>query len=160
MRVTVKRDRATLTADLPQSVCRSTDPTAMIARRGGKVLRAPLTMRECRLQGALRLPERGRWFIYLEVNRDGRAAESWLPVMAGAGSRDVREVDRYVYAPPERAGRGLKLIGGAVLYGGMLALLYVTFVLIRASRRQRAIHPPTAAPLWGSARSSDEPAQL
>jgi hypothetical protein len=31
----------------------------------------------------------------------------------------------------------LKRVGGVVLYGGMLALLYATFVLVRASRRQR-----------------------
>lgn len=118
----------------------------MSARRGGKTLRAPLTKRGCRLQGAVRLSERGRWFIYLEMDQHGRTVESWLPVMAGAGPQDVREAARAVYAPPERAGSGLKSIGGAVLYGGMLALLYATFVLICASRRQRAAHPLVAEP--------------
>jgi cbb3-type cytochrome oxidase subunit 1 len=37
----------------------------------------------------------------------------------------------------------LKVVGGVLLYGGMLALLYATFALIRASRRQRE---PSASP--------------
>ena len=40
-------------------------------------------------------------------------------------------------SPAERSDSAVKLLAGAVLYGAMLALLYATFVLIRASRRQR-----------------------
>jgi hypothetical protein len=139
MRVAVAEGRATLTAELPQDVCAATQPTAVVARRGGETLRAALTKRGCRIQGALALPERGRWFVYAEMRRGGRAVESWLPVSVREGSGRAAEADRYAYFPPERSDSPVKVIGGVVLYGGMLALLYATFVLIRASRRQRAL---------------------
>ena len=134
-------DRATLTAGLPDDVCARTQPEALVARRAGETLRAPLTKAGCELQGALELPERGRWFVYAELRRDGRPVESWLPVDAGVGPQTVSERDRYAYIPPERSAGPIKHISGVVLYGGMLVLLYATFRLIRASRRERPAPP-------------------
>lgn len=139
VRVAVAEGRATLTAELPQAVCGATQPTAVVARRAGQTLRAALTKRGCRLHGALAIPERGRWFMYAEMRRAGRAVESWLPVSVRDGSGRAAEADRYAYFPPERSNSSVKAIGGVVLYGGMLALLYATFILIRASRRQREL---------------------
>ena len=139
MRVAVAEGRATLTAGLPQDVCAATQPTAVVARRGGETLRAALTKRGCRMHGALALAERGRWFVYAEMRRGGRAVESWLPVSVREGSGRAAEANRYAYFPPERSDGPVKVVGGVVLYGGMLALLYATFILIRASRRQREL---------------------
>lgn len=143
MRVTVADGVATLTADLPPAACRSTEPRAVAARRGGVTLRGALLKRGCRLQGRVKLPERGRWFVYAEMRRHGRTVESWLPISVGSGPRTVADPARYAYFPPERSDSLIKVIGGVVLYGAMLALLYATFVLIRASRGHRR---PVAGP--------------
>ena len=138
MRATVDgNDRVTLTVELPEAVCDSTQPRAVVARRGGETVRAALTRRGCRLAGALRLPERGRWFVYAQMRRDRRAVESWLPISLSSGPRTVSEADRYSYFPPSRSDSTGKLIASVLLYGAMLALLYATFVLVRSSRRQR-----------------------
>ncbi|MBA3745909.1 MAG: hypothetical protein H0W96_00190 [Solirubrobacterales bacterium] len=139
MRVTVTDGHARLTAGLPQDLCDSTQPTALVARRGGESLHAELTKRGCQLQGALRLPGRGRWFIYAEMLRDGRTVESWVAVSGDSGTRSVTEPARYAYFPSQRSDSFVKVAGGVVLYGAMLALLYATFVLIRASRREREL---------------------
>ena len=143
MRVTRDNARVALSADLSPRVCDSTQPRAVVARRGGETLRAALTKRGCRLQGTLRLPERGRWFVYAEMRRDGRAVESWLPIAIGSGPRTVSAADRYSYFRLERSDGTAKLVTSVLLYGGMLALLYATFVLIRSSRTER--EPASAA---------------
>lgn len=138
LRISVDQgDRATLTARLPIDVCARTEPEAVVARRAGEELRAPLLKLGCELQGALDLPDQGRWFVYAEMRRDGQSVESWLPVDAGRGSQTVVERERYAYIPPEQSASAIKAIAGVVLYAGMLALLYATFRLIRASRRER-----------------------
>ena len=137
LRVTVDRDRAALTAELPAEACTSTEPRGLVARRGGMTLRAPLAKRGCRLQGGLVLPERGRWFIYAQMLRDGRPVESWLPVDAGSGRRTVSDDARYAYFPPRASSSEIKVISGVLLYGAMLALLYATLRLVQTSRRQR-----------------------
>ena len=138
MRVDVAGERAMLTARLPAGVCAQTDAEAVVARRAGQTVRADLVKRGCQLEGALALPSRGRWFVYAEMRRDGRRVEAWLPVEAGGTSRVVRDEARYAYFPPERSASAVKHIVGVLLYGGMLALLYATFRLIRASRREHA----------------------
>jgi uncharacterized membrane protein YidH (DUF202 family) len=130
-------DRARLTAGLPADVCARTEPEGVVARRAGEIVRGPLTKRDCELRGTLDLPERGRWFVYAQMRRDGQPVESWLPIDAGFGPTSVGERGRYAYIPPQRASSAIKLIAGVLLYGGMLALLYATFRLIRASRRER-----------------------
>lgn len=71
------------------------------------------------------------------MRRDGRTVESWLPISVGSGPRTVAVADRYAYVAPERSDGRAKLVTSVLLYGGMLALLYATLVLIRSSREQR-----------------------
>ena len=137
MRVTLDDHTATLAADLSPAHCGATQPRAIVARRGGETRRARLAKRGCRLEGSLPLPERGRWFIYAEMERTGRTVESWLPVSAGSGERTVAERDRYAYAPPDGSNGAIKVVAGVALYGVMLAILYATIALTRASRRER-----------------------
>lgn len=137
LRASVDDDRATLIADLPQGVCDSTQPRALVARRGGKTVQAELTKRGCQLRGTVGLPDRGRWFIYAQMRRNGRALESWLPISVRSGRQTVSDADRYAYFPPARSDSSVKLVASVLLYGAMFALLYATFSLIRSSRRQR-----------------------
>lgn len=105
-------------------------------------MRAALTKRGCRLQGTLRLPERGCWFVYAQMRRGGRALESWLPISSGSGAQTVSATERYAYFPPATSDDTVKLAGSVLLYGAMLGLLYATFALVRSSRR----HGPAPAP--------------
>ena len=132
--VALRGQRATLTAALSDPDCASTEPVAVIARRADETLRAPLRKRGCGMTGDIGLPDRGRWFVYARMRRDGRAVESWLPITVGSGSQRISERNRYAYLPPQRSASTAKVIGGVVLYAGMLALLYATFALVRASR--------------------------
>lgn len=91
---------ARLRGVLPQSACGATQPRTLVARRGGQTLRAPLRKRGCQLTGAIRLPDRGRWFLYAEMSRDGKDIESWLPIDAHRGRRLVSDDARYAYIPP------------------------------------------------------------
>ena len=104
------------------------------ARRGGETRRGPLTKSGCRLAGSVQLDGRGRWFVYAEMRRGGRDVESWLPISVGSGPARISDRARYAYVPPERSSSTIKLISGVLLYAGMLAMLYVTFRLLRARR--------------------------
>ncbi len=134
LRVSADDHDVTLVARLPARVCARTAPHALVARRAGRTLRAPLAKRGCRLEGAIVLPDRGRWFVYAEMRRDGERVESWLPVDAGRGRHTVSEPSRYAYVPRIQSGTLIKDISSIVLYGAMLALMYATFRLIRAGR--------------------------
>lgn len=135
LRVSVDVDRVTLDARLPAAMCRSTVPRAVVARRAGETLRAPLTKRGCDLQGTLELATPGRWFVYAEMSRDGEAVETWLPIDAGDGRQSATDPARYAYVPAERSGGAIQILSSVVLYGGILALLHATLRLVRASRR-------------------------
>ena len=142
LRMSIDGDRASVTVGLPAGVCGSTQPRAIVARRGGRIVRAALTRGGCRLQGTLQLPERGRWFVYAQMRRGGRALESWLPISSGSGAQTVSATERYAYFPPATSDDTVMLAGSVLLYGAMLGLLYATFVLVRSSRR----HGPAPAP--------------
>lgn len=60
------------------------------------IRRAPLVTRGCAFRGAIHLPQRGRWFVYAQLRRDGRTLETWLPARAGGGGERVSENRRYV----------------------------------------------------------------
>lgn len=145
LRITVEDSRAQLTAALPRNVCAKTHPVGVVARRGGETVRAPMTKRGCRMGGAVAIPERGRWFVYAEMRRGGRVVESWLPVSVRDGRGRAADRKRYAYFPPERSSSPVKFIVGVLLYGSMLGLLYATFALVRASRRQRELPTTPAA---------------
>lgn len=75
------------------------------------------------MTGRLEPSEAGRWFVYAELERDGRRVESWLPITVGEGPTAVGEDRRFAYHPPQRESGVLKLLGGVALYAMMAALL-------------------------------------
>ncbi len=131
MGVIVKDSRARVTVDVPPAQCAATDARAVVGRRAGVEVRGSLVKRGCRLRGEVRLPARGRWFVYAEMRRDGRSLESWVPVSVRSGAGSASELRRYAYVPPRGSAGALKVVGGATLYAGMLALLYAALVLVR-----------------------------
>ena len=111
--------------------CRGLEPVALAARRGGETLRAPLVLEDCRIAGQVEVPDRGRWFVYAELRRDGRNIESWLPVEVGDGTQGNSERSRYAYEPDDSAAGTGQVVAGALLYAGMAALVVATFALVR-----------------------------
>lgn len=142
--VAVRDQRASVVAHLPRRSCANTAPVGLVGRRGGEVKRATLRRDGCRMTAAIDLPGRGRWFLYVQMRRDGRDLESWLPVSVGTGAPRISETARYAYSPREASGSAVKGIAGMVLYGAVFALLYATFALVRASGLQRPGLPPVA----------------
>jgi len=136
--VALEREGASveISVEPEQDLCEETDPVAVVARRAGEVVRAPLADAGCRFQGVVELPDEGRWFIYAEMRREGQALETWLPISVGSGPSEVAEEDRYVYEPPDSAGGAGETIASIAIYGGVWALLHAALALVRGSRRE------------------------
>ncbi len=103
----------------------------LVARRAREEVRAPLARGErCTFGGEIQLPERGRWFVYLELDRQGEAVEVWLPVIAGEGTKTF-EKRSWIYIPPERTVNEVSVISGAIIYAVSLALFGMNIVAFR-----------------------------
>ncbi|MFI7679446.1 hypothetical protein [Actinophytocola sp. NPDC049390] len=92
-------------------------PGALVARRAGRVVVAPLAGRSA-FDGAIDLPSSGLWFVYAELRAGGTTAEVWLPVRQNeSGTFTAR---RSVYLPAGAGGRSLGefLAGTALLVVG------------------------------------------
>ena len=112
------------------SGCRTYDGGRIVARRAGRRLTAPLDLSGCSFSGSIRVGERGRWFVYVELRGAGRTLESWLPVHAG-GRAIVVDDRRYAYIPARAGSSTAKHLGGGVLYAFMAGLLAVTLILLK-----------------------------
>ena len=123
--------RLALSGALNRETCGELRSGALVARRAGVEWRAPLRLDDCAFRGAVSVDARGRWFVYAELQEDGRTIESWLPIEAGAGTRRVADPERFAYFPPERSAAIGELVGGAALYGAMVALLGWALLLLR-----------------------------
>ena len=90
---------------------------ALVARRAGQVVIAPLTGRATTFDGSIDVPSSGLWFVYAELRTGGTTAEIWLPVQHDeAGTVAAR---RPVYLP---AGAGERPIGEFVAGSALLAV--------------------------------------
>jgi hypothetical protein len=138
MKATANAREVRLAAVVPRSLCATTRARSLVARRAGEELRAPLRRRGCRLAGTVRVSGRGRWFVYAELEREGKRVESWLPVPVGDGRAAVSDRARYAYVPPAGSSGAAEPAGGVVLYAAMLALLCMTAALVRGAQRPDA----------------------
>ena len=112
------------------AACAELSEGRIVARRAGRRIAAPLNLSGCSFGGRIRVNERGRWFVYVELRRAGRRIESWLPV--DVGSRElVADKKRYAYIPAHSASSTMKYVGGGILYGIMAALLAGTLMLLK-----------------------------
>lgn len=146
--VTHSGDTARLSLVLPTG-CADLQPTALVARRAGVENRGTLTALDeggrCEMTGEVPVDDRGRWFVYAEL--DSAAAgggasdkvEAWLPVRPG---ETVAE-DRVLYQPPAPQEKLLlrNLLGGVLL----LAVLGLLAAAVRLARRVGAARSPVGA---------------
>lgn len=107
------------------------------ARRGGVAVSAPLTTRRCRFDGVVRARERGRWFVYADLETGRRTVETWLPIHVSDAADVARDPSRFAYEPRHRPSGTLKLTSGAVIYAIIAALLLAAMRLVR---------PPSGGP--------------
>ena len=116
---------------LDMNQCDHFKPKGLVARRAGVTLTVPLhRVADCRFQAEIRLPERGRWFVYIELINNGRGVESWLPVTAGKSSVRFEKIGS-LYEPPSSSGSLVEILSGIFLYGINFALFGVTMVAFR-----------------------------
>lgn len=95
------------------------------ARRAGRARHGSLRVAgDCAFEGTITLPERGRWFVYLELVSSGETLEAWMPVTltsTGAQSSEERTVPLYLAARPRSS--WLQVGAGVVLYAVNFAFL-------------------------------------
>jgi hypothetical protein len=138
VRASVEAGRATLAA-VPAGHCGDLAPARLVARRAGETLTAPLVEEgRCRFGGSIGLSERGRWFVYAELDHRGDAVETWLPVDREAGEV-VSDDARSLYRPPAVKDPAIKTVLGILIYAVLIAALVAIAILYR--RRL----PPTTA---------------
>lgn len=118
--------------------CSTLAPLQLTARRAGKALRAILEANgQCRFTGELTLLERGRWFVYAELQSGHEQLEAWLPVIVGA---DTSTFSRHasLYVVPQRTawGSGL-MLAGITLYLIEAAVAWFVIRLFRQESRTR-----------------------
>jgi hypothetical protein len=127
--------------DLDDARGREWTAGALVARRAGQVVVAPLAGRRTAFDGAIELPSSGLWFVYAELRTGGTTAEVWLPVRQDEPGTLIAR--RPVYLP---AGVGERPVG-EFLAG--TALLVVGAGLVGWSgaavrRRRSAVRTETA----------------
>lgn len=109
----------------------------LVARRARHEVRAPLTPAgNCTFTGTLQVTERGRWFVYLELNAPEGPVEVWLPVIAGDGQAHSTKTS-WIYIPPKRNVNAVALVSGTLIYALSLALFGSCIVAFRRTREQR-----------------------
>uniref|UniRef100_A0A5Q5CLZ8 Uncharacterized protein n=1 Tax=Mycobacterium sp. (strain JLS) TaxID=164757 RepID=A0A5Q5CLZ8_MYCSJ len=113
---------------------------SVVARRGGQTLTARLNeIGAGKFTGTIRLPEQGRWFVYVEFGRAGETIEAWLPIDSGWKGTTSAERELYVPAgtqPPTAT----QIAGGAAIYA--VGLILLALALIQTRRIVRRRHNP------------------
>ncbi|MHB8659392.1 MAG: hypothetical protein ACYC91_15855 [Solirubrobacteraceae bacterium] len=128
----------TVSANRHGSDCPQIVPEQLIARRAGRAEHGPLRGDGCRFTGTVLLTTEGRWFVYLDLSKQGRTVESWIPVKAGEGPmlRDVS--NRFAYLADQKPATALKWTIGTLLYAMVLGFVIAITRLVRRANRPQA----------------------
>lgn len=130
----------------------------LVARRAREEVRGPLQQTgDCTFTGQLALPERGRWFVYLELDQSGEGVEVWLPVMSRDGTRTF-EKESWIYIPPTRKVNAVSISAGIVIYAISLALVAAVVIGFRRTRARRQADEPDPAELPRLRATREQPA--
>jgi hypothetical protein len=114
----------------------------LVARRAREEVRGPLEQTgDCTFTGQLALPERGRWFVYLELDQAGEGVEVWLPVISGDGTREF-DKESWIYIPPTRKVNAISISAGIVIYAVSAALIAAVVIGFRNTRARREANEP------------------
>jgi hypothetical protein len=109
----------------------------LVARRAREEVRGTLQQTAaCTFTGQLSLPDRGRWFVYLELDQSGKGVEVWLPVMSRDGTRTF-EKESWIYVPPTRKVNAISISAGIIIYALSVALITAVGIGFRRTRARR-----------------------
>lgn len=136
---TVTGNRAVVQAEtVDVADCASLLPVQITARRGGVELHSALTqVAPCRYSAEIELPERGRWFLYVELARAVDRAEAWTWVIASA-PHSARERLASLYIPPRMTSceSPTTIMAAILLYAFNISVMAV---VIRMFRREAGL---------------------
>jgi len=145
---TVHGSTASLAARVTSALaCSQLEPKTLEARRSGETISGPLQQVEpCQFQGAIQLPERGRWFVYAELTYHGQRVETWLPVSVGGASAPFEKLAS-LYELEAVSGSAIEVVSSIALYILILALLSTILLVVRHERLslERQARGPTSA---------------
>ncbi|KMO73488.1 hypothetical protein [Mycolicibacterium chlorophenolicum] len=120
--------------------CAGLAASRLVARRAGVTVSGVLRAEPgCVFSGRITVPAGGRWFVYVELLRDGQILESWLAVPAGRSAHIVGIRELYLPVRAGTADRPVQIAAGAVLY-----LLGLTLLVAAANAVRRMPGRPTA----------------
>ena len=127
--------------------CAAFSARGLVARRARQDVRAELRPAgACRFEGTLELPERGRWFVYVELTGRPGPVEVWLPVTEASGQHTYTKTS-WIYIPPKRTANAVALGSGVIIYAISVGLFGLCVVAFRRTRAQRvAGHDLPVAP--------------
>lgn len=112
--------------------CEELAASRLVARRGGVTVSAALRAEPgCVFSGRIAVPTEGRWFVYVEVLRDGQTLEAWVAVPAGRSAHVAEGRELYLPARAGSADRPVQIAAGAMLYLLGLALLVAAARVVR-----------------------------
>lgn len=120
--------------------CEALLPRQLTARRAGVELHSALTqVAPCRYSAGIELPERGRWFLYVEFGRGADRAEAWTWVIVPHVHSTVDRLAS-LYIPPRATSFGspATMMAAILLYAFNLSL---AAAVIRAFRREASLQP-------------------
>lgn len=112
--------------------CGGLAASRLVARRAGVTVSAALRAEPgCVFSGRIAVPTEGRWFVYVEMLRDGQTLEAWVAVPAGHSAHVAEGRELYLPARAGSADRPVQIAAGAMLYLLGLALLVAAARVVR-----------------------------
>jgi hypothetical protein len=123
--------------------CAAWNPVRVVARRAGRSPVGPLTVVDaCRFAGTVHVDDPGRWFVYAEMEVEGRRTEAWLPVEDGKHSKDT-----VLYVAAADGADAVQVVAGVALYLLAFAILAAVVVAYRRVTRAQPVTPASAVAL-------------
>jgi hypothetical protein len=135
---TLQGSTVTLSASVTSTLsCDQLEPRTLQARRSGETIAGSLRqVGPCQFQGAIQLPERGRWFVYAELAYHGKQVETWLPVITGGAGTHFEKLAS-LYALEAVSGSSVEVFSSILLYILILALFAAILLVVRHQRLPR-----------------------
>lgn len=132
----VRGTTAFITGELSQIDCARLAPVRLIARRAGTISEGALSLSGCQLAGTVELPDRGRWFIYTELDQEGVLSEGWIAAKVGGDTTSFQR-DTTIYLASIRTAPLSKYLVGVTLY--VVSIGAMTY-MVRTVRRPESVH--------------------
>lgn len=119
-----------LDATARPNLCARAGTGRLVVRRAGLSRDVGMRRSGCRYHGRISVQQRGRWFVYAQLERGDATIESWLPVKLDGGETLTADATRYAYVARDDKYGKAKTVAGVVLYLLMFGLLAGVVALV------------------------------